>query len=58
MSSLTGLPTSSLTNHAAAVSNDIGETKMKLGDFAIDEYRPMKVVCIGAGFTGILAAIR
>ncbi|KAI0275484.1 hypothetical protein BC834DRAFT_52657 [Gloeopeniophorella convolvens] len=27
-------------------------------DFAVDEYRRMKVVCIGAGFSGIIAAIR
>ncbi|KAI0288780.1 hypothetical protein B0F90DRAFT_1876180, partial [Multifurca ochricompacta] len=26
--------------------------------FAIEEYRPIKVVCVGAGFCGILAAIR
>ena len=29
-----------------------------LGDFAIDEYKPIKVVVIGGGFSGILAAIR
>ena len=29
-----------------------------LGDFAIDEYKPIKVVVIGAGFSGILAGIR
>ncbi|KAI0315332.1 FAD/NAD-binding domain-containing protein [Amylostereum chailletii] len=30
----------------------------RLGDFCIDEDRPMKVVCIGAGFSGIIAGIR
>ncbi|KAK7052585.1 FAD/NAD-P-binding domain-containing protein [Favolaschia claudopus] len=29
-----------------------------LGDFSIDDYRPIKVICIGAGFSGILCAIR
>lgn len=34
-----------------------------LNDFAIrnvaiDEYRPIKVICIGAGISGILSAIR
>ncbi|PIL29542.1 hypothetical protein GSI_08350 [Ganoderma sinense ZZ0214-1] len=29
-----------------------------LGDFSVDEHRPMKVVVIGAGVGGILAAIR
>ncbi len=32
--------------------------KIKLGDFAIDEYGPIKVIVIGAGFSGILAGIR
>ncbi|TFK56356.1 FAD/NAD-binding domain-containing protein [Heliocybe sulcata] len=30
----------------------------KLGDFSVDEYRPMRVVCIGAGVSGIAAGIR
>ncbi|KZT22657.1 FAD/NAD(P)-binding domain-containing protein [Neolentinus lepideus HHB14362 ss-1] len=30
----------------------------QLGDFSIDEYRPIKVVCIGAGFSGVAAGIR
>ncbi|KAJ6571216.1 FAD/NAD-P-binding domain-containing protein [Mycena capillaripes] len=29
-----------------------------LGDFSVDDYRPIKVICIGAGFSGILCAIR
>jgi len=32
--------------------------KFRLGDFAVDEYRPIKVVAIGAGFSGIIAGIR
>ena len=32
--------------------------RFDLGDFAIDEYRPIKVICVGAGLTGILAGIR
>ena len=32
--------------------------KFKLGDFAVDEYRPIRVIVIGAGFSGILAGIR
>lgn len=30
----------------------------ELGDFSIEEYRPMKVVVVGAGFSGIAAGIR
>ncbi|KAJ6548136.1 FAD/NAD-binding domain-containing protein [Mycena vulgaris] len=29
-----------------------------IGNFAVDDYRPIKVICIGAGFSGILCAIR
>ncbi|KAF8149231.1 FAD/NAD-P-binding domain-containing protein [Mycena galopus ATCC 62051] len=29
-----------------------------IGEFSIDDYRPIKVICIGAGFSGILCAIR
>ncbi|KAI0653122.1 FAD/NAD-P-binding domain-containing protein [Cubamyces menziesii] len=29
-----------------------------LGDFCIDEYEPIKVIVIGAGFSGLLAGIR
>ena len=32
--------------------------RFELGSFSIDEYRPIKVVVIGAGFSGILAGIR
>jgi len=33
-------------------------SSFQAGDFAIDEYRPIKVICIGAGFSGITAGIR
>ncbi|KAI0761051.1 FAD/NAD-P-binding domain-containing protein [Trametes elegans] len=29
-----------------------------LGDFCIDEYRPIKVIVIGAGYSGIIAGVR
>ncbi|KAI8972557.1 FAD/NAD-P-binding domain-containing protein [Trametes punicea] len=29
-----------------------------LGDFCIDEYKPIKVIVVGAGFSGLLAGIR
>lgn len=29
-----------------------------LSNVAVDEVRPIKVICIGAGFSGILTAIR
>lgn len=30
----------------------------RLGNFSVDEYKPLKVVVIGAGFSGIVAGIR
>ncbi|KZV71680.1 FAD/NAD-P-binding domain-containing protein [Peniophora sp. CONT] len=30
----------------------------KQANFSVDEYRPIKVICIGAGFSGIVAGIR
>ena len=35
-----------------------GSGRFTLGSFSIDEYKPIKVIVIGAGFSGILAAIR
>lgn len=32
--------------------------EFKLGDFAIDDCRPMKIIVVGAGMSGILAGIR
>ena len=38
-------------------SNRPGE-RFSLGEFSIDENRPIKVIVIGAGFSGIIAGIR
>lgn len=37
---------------------DTGTPLFKLGDFPIDEARPLKVIVVGAGFSGIAAGIR
>lgn len=34
------------------------DTGFKLGEFPIDDYKPMKIIAIGAGMSGILAGIR
>ena len=39
-------------------SNPTTKETFKLGDFAVDEYKPVRVIVIGAGFSGILAGIR
>ncbi|KAI0720658.1 FAD/NAD-binding domain-containing protein [Fomitopsis betulina] len=38
--------------------NTAPERPFKLGDFSIDKHKPIKVVCIGAGYSGIIAGIR
>lgn len=30
----------------------------KMHEFSIDEYRPMRVIAVGAGMTGVVAGIR
>ncbi|KAJ7082429.1 FAD/NAD-binding domain-containing protein [Mycena belliarum] len=35
-----------------------GPAPYSTGEFSIDDYRPIKVICIGAGFGGIVSAIR
>ena len=39
-------------------SNPTANERFKLADFAVDEYKPVRVIVIGAGFSGILAGIR
>ena len=39
-------------------SSVLDDVSFQLGDFAIDEYKPMKIIAIGAGMSGILAGIR
>ncbi|KAI0712856.1 FAD/NAD-P-binding domain-containing protein [Cerioporus squamosus] len=49
--------TSFTTLDAIAASQE-GPSGFRVGNFSIDEYRPIKVVVVGAGFSGILAGIR
>ncbi|TFY70634.1 hypothetical protein EVG20_g2373 [Dentipellis fragilis] len=56
-------PTGSGNGHGKASGTNLngavhGPGTAELGEHAIDEYRPMKVVCIGAGYSGIVAGIR
>ncbi|KAF8900786.1 hypothetical protein CPB85DRAFT_1324906 [Mucidula mucida] len=39
-------------------TNGVADTTFQLGNFSIDEHRPMKVVVVGAGYSGIIAGIR
>ena len=42
----------------SVATNGRAQSGFKLGSASIDEYRTMKVVVIGAGFSGIIAGIR
>ncbi|KAF7795033.1 hypothetical protein EIP86_006177 [Pleurotus ostreatoroseus] len=48
-------PSAELDSSQADQPTNLG---FKLGNFAIDDYRPMKIIVIGAGMSGILAGIR
>ena len=56
MASLSRLFSKSKGNRG--VESDPQPAAMPLGDFCIDEYDPIKVIVIGAGFSGITAGIR
>ncbi len=45
-------------SHSHSSSFDAEPQLHILGDFCIDEYRPVKVIVIGAGFSGITAGVR
>ena len=45
-------------NVPADVTPSPNEEPFELGDFPIDDLRPMRVIAIGAGISGILAGIR
>lgn len=51
-------PTQLRDNGTASTAGKPDIDTFTLGNFAIDEYRPVKVIVIGAGFSGILAGIR
>lgn len=50
-----GTPALPLNGHTP---NGQDSRPFTLGNFSIDEYKPIKVVCIGAGVSGIIAGIR
>lgn len=39
-------------------TSSLSAEPFELGDFCIDEYGPIKVIVIGAGFSGITAGVR
>jgi len=46
------------TGHLEKTLPPTPKSDFKLGNFAIDEYRPLRVAVIGAGYSGVIAGIR
>ena len=53
------MPHGSSPAPAPAAAADLPDGyRFELGDFAVDEYKPIRVIVIGAGLGGIFAGIR
>ena len=53
------MPHGSSPAPAPAATADLPDGyRFELGDFAVDEYKPIRVIVIGAGLGGIFAGIR
>ncbi|KAH8717134.1 hypothetical protein GQ44DRAFT_393942 [Phaeosphaeriaceae sp. PMI808] len=58
MTAIPHLPTEALGGHASSPANGIIKPAFKLHDTPIDNLRPLRVVIIGAGYSGIYCGIR
>jgi ribulose 1,5-bisphosphate synthetase/thiazole synthase len=58
MSAIPNLPVDILDLHTNGTTSGIGRTPFKLNDSPIENQRPLKVIVIGAGYSGIYCGIR
>lgn len=58
MSAIPNLPLDTPGLHRNGTKSGIGKTPFKLNDSPIENQRPLKVVVIGAGYSGIYCGIR
>jgi ribulose 1,5-bisphosphate synthetase/thiazole synthase len=58
MSAIPNLPTDTPGLHANGTTNGIIRTSFKLNDISVENLRPLKVIVIGAGYSGIYCGIR
>jgi hypothetical protein len=58
MSAIPNLPTDTPVIHTNGNTNDTASTSFKLSDTPVENFRPLKVIVIGAGYSGIYCGIR
>jgi ribulose 1,5-bisphosphate synthetase/thiazole synthase len=58
MSAIPNLPADTPGIHANSDANDTARTPFKLRDTAVENLRPLKVIVVGAGYSGIYCGIR
>ncbi|KAH7392708.1 hypothetical protein BKA66DRAFT_412029 [Pyrenochaeta sp. MPI-SDFR-AT-0127] len=58
MSAIPNLPSDTPGIHSQAAPNGISRSSFRLNDTPIENFRPLKVIIIGAGYSGIYCGIR
>lgn len=58
MSAIPNLPTDTPGYHANGITNGIAKAPFKISDAPVENQRPLKVIVIGAGYSGIYCGIR
>lgn len=58
MSAIPNLPTDTPVIHTNGNTNGTARTSFKLSDTPVENFRPLKVIVIGAGYSGIYCGIR
>lgn len=58
MSAVPSLPTDTPGIHTNGTTNGVSSTPFKLNNTPVDNLRPLKVIVIGAGYSGIYCGIR
>ena len=58
MSAIPNLPTDTPGLQANSITNGVTRTSFKLNDAPVENLRPLKVIVIGAGYSGIYCGIR
>jgi hypothetical protein len=58
MSAIPNLPTTTPGFHANGIINGTAKTPFRLSDTPVENQRPLKVIVIGAGYSGIYCGIR
>jgi heterodisulfide reductase subunit A-like polyferredoxin len=58
MSAIPNLPTDTPGYHANGITNGTAKTPFKISDAPVENQRRLKVIVIGAGYSGIYCGIR